>query len=305
MKVLFIETVHSLLKEQLENKGFICETAYNKKRNEIKKIIHQYEGIIIRSKFNIDKEFIDHADKLKFIARAGSGMENINVKYAESKKIKCYNAAEGNSQAVAEHALGLLLCLFNNINKSHSEITKGKWVREENRGIEISGKNIGIIGYGNTGKAFAKIMEGFGVNILVYDKYLTEYRYKSTMQEIYENIDILSLHIPLNKENKYLINDDVIKKFHKPFYLINTSRGKCVNTKSVVDGLKSGKIHGVCLDVIEYEEPSFLQINKTSKELNYLINSNKTLLTSHIAGWTKESNIKIAKILLEKIINNK
>ena len=303
MKILFIETVHSLLKEQLEKNGHICKTAYDKNKDQIEKIIDQYEGIIIRSKFKIDKKFIDKANKLKFIARAGSGMENIDVKYAVNKNISCYNAAEGNSQAVAEHAIGLLLCLFNNIAKSNREISKGKWEREENRGIEINRKKIGIIGYGNTGKALTKLLESFNAEIFVYDKYLLDYKYKSTMQEIYNNVDILSLHIPLTKETTYLINDDFINKFHKPFYLINTSRGKCVNTKSLVNALKSGKINGACLDVIEYEDPSFIQINKKPKELNYLINSKKTILTSHIAGWTKESNLKIAETLFKKIMH--
>ncbi|MEC7646248.1 MAG: NAD(P)-dependent oxidoreductase [Bacteroidota bacterium] len=306
MKILFIDTVHPLLKEQLEKIHYKCDTAYNKNKSEIETIIHNYDGIIIRSKCHIDEKFIKKATNLKFIARAGSGLENIDVPYAESKNIKCYNAAEGNKQAVAEHALGMLLSLFNNLNKSDVEVRKGKWKREENRGIEIAGKKIGIIGYGNNGSAFAEILQGFKVDILAYDKYLKKHPYKTSMKIIYEKADILSLHIPLTKETTYLINNNLINNFQKDFYLINTARGKCVNTKDLVSALKNGKIKGACLDVLEYENTSFEKINKKSLEtdMKYLINSNKVLLSPHIAGWTVESSIKIAKILFQKITSD-
>jgi D-3-phosphoglycerate dehydrogenase len=303
MKILFIDTVHPFLKQKLEKQNYICDTAYDKSKAEIQEIIHNYQGVIIRSKFIIDKEFIDYASELKFIARAGSGLENIDVTYAKSKNINCYNAGEGNRQAVAEHALGMLLSLFNNLNKADQEIRNGKWEREENRGIELSGKTIGIIGYGNNGSAFAEILKGFDVTILAYDKYLTEYPYQSTMESIYKQADIVSLHIPLTAETTYLVNDDFINKFEKDFYLINTARGKCVNTKDLGSTLEKGKIKGACLDVLEYEKTSFENLSQQgfTAEMQYLMDSPKTMLSPHIAGWTRESNVKISEVLLKKI----
>ena len=186
MRILFIDTVQPFLKQALEMQNYICDTAYEKSKAEIQKIIHNYQGIIIRSRFIIDKEFIDYASDLKFIARAGSGLENIDVGYAKSQNIHCYNAAEGNRQAVAEHALGMLLSLFNNLNKADQEVRSGIWKREENRGQELAHKTIGIIGYGNNGSAFAEVLKGFNVTILAYDKYLTEYPYQSNMESIYK-----------------------------------------------------------------------------------------------------------------------
>ena len=304
MKVLFVDTVNPLLFNELEKHKILYDTAYDKTKNEISTIIKQYEGVVIRSRFEIDKEFIDAAKKLKFIARAGSGTENIDVNYAKSKKIICFNAAEGNRQAVAEHALGMILSLLNNINHSDSEIRNGMWNREANRGTEVSGKTFGIIGLGNTGSAFANLLKSFNAKILVYDKYKTTYPYQTNMKNIYNEADFISLHIPLNKETEYLVNDNFIAQFKKPIYLINTSRGGCVKTSSLVKGLKNKKILGACLDVLEQEKTSFetLVINNNMKDLKYLFDSKNTILTPHIAGWTKESDIKIAKIISEKII---
>ena len=306
MRVLFIDTVHPFLKQELENQNYICDTAYNKSKAEIQEIINNYQGVIIRSRFIIDKEFIDYASELKFIARAGSGLENIDVNYAESKNINCYNAGEGNRQAVAEHALGMLLSLFNNLNKSDQEVRNGIWEREANRGVELSGKTIGIIGFGNNGSAFAEALKGFDVTILAYDKYLNNYTHQSSMENIFKKADIVSLHIPLTEETTCLADDDFINSFEKDFYLINTARGKCVNTISLVKGLNNGKIKGACLDVLEYEKTSFENLSKDglSTEMQHLIDSKKTILSPHIAGWTHESNIKIAKILLGKITSS-
>jgi len=306
MRILFIDIVHPFLKQELEKQNYICETAYDKSKTEIQEIIHNYQGVIIRSRFIIDKEFIDYASELKFIARAGSGLENINVNYAESKNINCYNAGEGNRQAVAEHALGMLLSLFNNLNKADQEVRNGKWEREENRGLELSGRTIGIIGYGNTGSAFAQILKGFDVTILAYDKYLTEHPYQSTMESIFKQADIVSLHVPLNTETTYLVNDEFIHKFEKDFYLINTARGKCVNTKSLVLALEKGEIKGACLDVLEYEKKSFENLNQEgfTAEMQDLLDSPKTMLSPHIAGWTQESNVKITEVLLKKITSS-
>jgi len=306
MKILFIDTIHPLLKQELEKENHICDTAYNKNKAEIEQIINNYHGVIIRSRFKIDKQFIDCGSNLKFIARAGSGLENIDVDYAKNKNIHCYNAAEGNRQAVAEHALGMLLSLFNNLNRADLEVRNGIWKREENRGVELVGKTVAIIGYGNNGSAFAEVLKGFSVKILAYDKYLKDYPYKSTMETIYKEADIVSLHIPLTEETSYLVNDNFINSFEKDIYLINTARGKCTNTKHLVAALENGKIKGACLDVLEYEETSFknLSTKRKASDMQYLINSKKTILSPHIAGWTKESNVKIAKVLLNKFISD-
>ena len=306
MKILFIDTVHPLLKQELEKENHICDTAYNKSKTEIQQIISNYQGIIIRSRFKIDKEFIDCGSNLKFIARAGSGLENIDVEYAENKNIHCYNAAEGNRQAVAEHALGMLLSLFNNLNNADQEVREGKWEREKNRGIELAGKTVGIIGYGNNGSAFAEVLKGFNVKILTYDKYLTNYPQESSMETINKEANIISLHVPLTDETTYLVDDNFINRFAKNFYLINTARGKCVNTKHLVKALANGKIKGACLDVLEYEKTSFENLSKDglTSDMQYLMNAQNTILSPHVAGWTAESNIKIAEVLLEKITSD-
>ena len=301
-KVLFIDTTHKYLIDQLEKKNIICDFEFSKTKSQIEKIIAKYDGIVIRSRFKIDKKFIDAAKKLKFIARAGSGLENIDIKYAEQKKIKCINAAEGNKQAVAEHALALILNLFNKINQANNELKSGKWLREENRGIELSGKKIGIIGFGNTGSSFVNLLKNFDLELLVYDKYKQNYEYKSSLKEIFKKAEILSLHIPLNDETKKYIDKSFINKMKKPFYLINTSRGQCVDTKALIRGIKENKVKGACLDVFEHEKTSFEKL-KRNRDLTFLLNSNKTILTPHIAGWTTESFFKIAKILSEKIIS--
>ena len=302
MKIIFIDTTHPKLIKDLNSRGFICDQAHDKSRSEILKIIKNYDGLVIRSRFKIDNVFINAAKKLKFIARAGSGIENIDIKYAQKKSIKCFNAAEGNRQAVAEHALAMILNLLNNIRLSDQEIRKGLWNREKNRGFELSGKTIGIIGFGNTGSSFAKILENFNVKILAYDKYKKNYKFKSSLVEILANSDIISLHIPLTDETKYLVNQDFIDKAKKPFYIINTSRGRCIETNALIKGIKNKKILGACLDVFEQEKSSFERIGENAS-LKYLIESNKTILTPHIAGWTFESNYKIAEKLSEKIIN--
>ena len=306
MKILFIDTVHPLLKQGLEKENHICDTAYNKSKTEIEQIISNYQGIIIRSRFKIDKQFIDCGSNLKFIARAGSGLENIDIDYAENKNIHCYNAALGNRQAVAEHALGMLLSLFNNLNRADQEVRNGVWEREENRGIELAGKTVAIIGYGNNGSAFAEVLKGFNVEILSYDKYLKNYSYKSSMESIYKEADIVSLHIPLTEETTCLVDDKFINSFEKNIYLINSARGKCTNTKHLVTALENGKIKGACLDVLEYEKTSFENLSKEglTSDMQYLINSKNTILSPHIAGWTKESNIKIAEVLLNKFISD-
>ena len=257
MKILFIDTVHPFLQEALEKQNHICEGVYDKNRDEILSIMPNYDGIVLRSRIKIDEDFLSQCHQLKFIARAGSGLENIDVNAAENKNIKCFNAPEGNRQAVAEHTLGMLLSLFNNLNKSDKEVRNGIWDREGNRGVELAGKTVGIIGFGNNGSAFAEVLSGFGVRILAYDKYLEKHKYQANMQEIFRKADVLSLHIPLTAETTYLLDENYINQFEKPIYIINTARGKCVHTKDLVAAMGKGKVLGACLDVLEYEKASF------------------------------------------------
>jgi len=312
MKILFIDSAHPFLKKELEKNNFTCEEDVTSSKNEIEKKISQYDGIILRSRINIDKQFIDFGKNLRFIGRIGAGMEHIDVTYAESKGIKCLSSPEGNKNAVAEHTLGMLLALLNNISKANNEVKAGQWLRESNRGTELEGKTIGIYGYGNTGSAFAKLLRGFDVKVLAYDKYKNnfgdEFVKESFSEEIFSEADILSLHLPLTDETNYLVNDSFINKFKKNIYLINTSRGPIVKTDEVVKSLKSGKILGACLDVLEYEETSFELIQPEARSqkpeaLQYLLNNHKVILTPHIAGWSFESQEKMAKILLREIIS--
>lgn len=311
MKILFIDSNHPLLHETLIKAGHTCDLNYSWTKDEIVNNIHLYDGVVIRSKIKITKEVIDKATKLKFIARAGAGMENIDVAYAESKGIKCLHAPEGNKDAVAEQAIGMLLALFNNLFRANQEVREGKWIREANRGVELMGKTVGIIGYGNMGSAFTERLKGFGVNVLVYDKYNppkadgNDFIKETTLEEIFKNADVLSLHVPLTDETNYLINDTFINKFSKNIYIINTARGKCLNTSDLVKNLKSGKVLGACLDVLEYEMVSFeaLDTKQLPEAFQYLIKSDKVVLSPHIAGWTHESNEKIARVLAEKILN--
>jgi D-3-phosphoglycerate dehydrogenase len=236
-------------------------------------------------------------------------MENIDVTYAESKGIKCLHAPEGNRDAVAEHAVGMLLALFNNIPRADKEVREGKWIREGNRGIELMGKTVGIIGYGNMGSAFAERLKGFGVKVLVYDKYKkdfgNEFVRETSLEDIFDQADVLSLHTPLTPETTYLVDDAFLKKFRKNIYVINTARGKCLNTTDLVNNLDSGKVSGACLDVLEYEMVSFenLDVHALPEAFQRLIKSDKVILSSHIAGWTHESNEKIAEILAKKIVH--
>ena len=307
MRILFIDSNHSLLHTSLGKQGFVCDLNYDWSSEEILKNLHLYDGVVIRSKIKFTKEVIDKGSNLKFIARVGAGMENIDVAYAESKGIKCLSAPEGNRDAVAEQALGMLLSLFNNLCRSNKEVREGKWVREGNRGVELNGKTVGIIGYGNMGSAFAQRLKGFGVKLLVYDKYKKgfgdEFVKESSLQDLFDNCDVISLHTPLSDETHYLINDTFINNFKKNIYIINTARGKSLDTEALVKNIASGKVLGACLDVLEYEAVSFeqLDIAKLPKAFHDLIASDKVMLSPHIAGWTQESNEKLASVLVEKI----
>ncbi len=309
-KVLIIDTIHPVFNSLMTEAGTICDDGTQLTKEEIFSRINQYDGIVIRSRFAIDKSFLSVCDNLKFIARAGAGMENIDVSTATEKGIICINAPEGNRDAVGEHAIGMLLMLFNNLKLADAEVRQGIWKREENRGLELQEKTVGIIGFGNMGSAFAEKLKGFGVNILAYDKYITvdSSRYSFVKQVSLENLfdetDILSLHVPLTFETNYLVNDAFLQRFKKSIYLINTARGKIVNTNALVNQLKTGKVTGACLDVLEYESISFEQLSKANlpQAFHYLIESEKVILSPHIAGWTHESNEKIPRVLAEKII---
>lgn len=293
--------------EMLRGKGIVCDEDYTSPKPEILKKIHEYTGVIIRSRFRLDKEFLDAATDLNVIGRAGAGMENIDVAYAESKGIRCVHAPEGNRVAVAEHALGMILSLMNNFRRADTEVRDGIWRREENRGTELTGKTVGIIGYGNMGSAFAKVLRGFDVKILAYDKYKTaygdEFVTESSPEEIFAKADVLSLHIPLTDETRGMVNDSFLNSFAKPIWFINTSRGKVVNTEALVKAIDAGKVIGAGLDVLEYESTSFenLSADELPEAFQQLRRSDRVLLSPHVGGWTFESHRKIAEVLANKV----
>ena len=308
IKILHIDSNHPLLWEQLEKAGFSNEADFSSTKQEVENKIENYNGIVIRSRFKIDKTFIDKAKNLQFIARVGAGLESIDCEYAESKKIKLIAAPEGNCNAVGEHALGMILSLFNKLNNADKEVKSGQWNREWNRGTELDGKTIGIIGYGNMGKSFAKKLRGFDVEVLCYDilpDVGDENAKQVSLQELQQKTDVLSLHIPWTPETDKMVNSAFINQFAKPFWLINTARGKSVVTVDLVAALQSGKISGVGLDVLEYEKLSFETLFEGEKPeaFEYLLQANNVLLTPHIAGWTIESKEKLAQVIVNKIIS--
>lgn len=310
-KVAFIDEVHGVLEQRLTTNGFTCVDMTSFSKQKIENEIKHYHGIVIRSRFPLDKEFLSKANQLEFIARSGAGMENIDIDYCNQHKIELFNAPEGNRNAVGEHALGMLLSLFNNLNKGDSEIRNGIWDREGNRGIELDGKTVGIIGYGNNGRAFAKKLQGFDVKVLAYDKYKSNFSdnnaLESEMDLIFEEADVISFHIPQNEETKFMVNDAFFNRFKKAIYLINLSRGQIVKTKSLVDALKFNKVKGACLDVLEFEKSSFENIfsdfENIPESFKYLLSSKKVILSPHVGGWTTESYFKLSDVLAEKIIN--
>lgn len=307
-KILCIDSNHDVLHETLMNAGFQCDLFWDKSKDDLIKLVPNYDGIVIRSKFKITKDIIDASPNLKCIGRVGAGMENIDVAYATSKGIKCVHAPEGNRDAVGEQALGMLLMLLNNLKRADAEVRQGIWKRAENRGIEISGKTVGIIGYGHMGSAFAQRLKGFDCEILVHDKYKTnfgnEYITESSLEKIFEKADIVSIHLPLTEGTNYYINDQFISSFKKDIFILNTARGKCLNTSDLVKHLKTGKVRGACLDVLEYESVSFENIDTSTlpEPMQYLLKSENVILTPHIAGWTHESNYKMSKIIANKMI---
>ncbi len=309
MRVLHLDSNHPLLIEQLQAKGFQNDEDYHSSKEEIEKIIANYDGIVLRSRFRIDAEFLSKAKKLKFIARVGAGLENIDIAFAKQKGIQTIAAPEGNRTAVAEHALGMLLCLMNKLLWIDQEVRKGIWIREGNRGFEIENKTVGIIGYGNMGKAFAQRLKGFGCKVLCYDilpNVGDENATQVSLETLQKETDILSLHTPQTPETEYLINQQFINAFAKNIWFINTARGKSVKTNDLVEAIKEGKIIGAALDVLEYEKSSFEQFftdQQLPEAFQYLIHSDKVLLSPHVAGWTIESKEKLAQVIVDKIVD--
>ncbi|NQY06965.1 MAG: hydroxyacid dehydrogenase [Flavobacteriaceae bacterium] len=306
MKILHLDQNHTLLIEQLQELGFVNHENYTDNKSEIETIIHDYDGIVIRSRFQVDKVFLDAASNLKFIARVGAGLESIDCDYALSKNIKLFSAPEGNRNAVGEHALGMLLSLFNKLNSANQSVKAGNWLREAHRGVELEGKTVGIIGYGNMGKAFAKKLQGFDCEVLCYDikeSVGDAFAKQVSLQDFQEKIDVLSLHTPWTELTNRMISEPFINQFAKPFWFINTARGKSVVTSDLVKALKEEKILGAGLDVLEYEKLSFESLfdTETPTDLVYLLTANNVLLSPHVAGWTVESKAKLAQTIVKKI----
>ncbi|RNL93466.1 hydroxyacid dehydrogenase [Sinomicrobium pectinilyticum] len=305
--ILHIDSNHPLLWEQLEQAGFENHKDYTSSKTEIEENIHQYQGIVIRSRFKIDREFLDRAGKLRFIARVGAGLENIDCGYAKEKGIHLIAAPEGNRNAVGEQALGMLLSLFNNLNKADREIREGQWLREANRGHELDGKTVGIIGYGNTGKAFARKLRGFDCKVICYDilpDLGDENARQVSLGELQKKADVVSLHTPLTPLTDKMVDSDFIRAFAKPFWLINTARGKSIITKDLTEALKEKKVLGAALDVLEYEKTSFESLfseDRIPEAFQYLLQADNVLLSPHVAGWTFESHIKLAQTIVNKI----
>jgi D-3-phosphoglycerate dehydrogenase len=300
--ILIVDDIHPVFIEKAEAMGYQCDYQPLIKPAEALQIIGNYTGLVIRSKFKLNREFIDAGKNLRFVCRAGAGMDNIDETYAAEKGLILINAPEGNADAVGEHAIGLLLALMNNFSIADAEVRTESWKREANRGYELKGKTVGIIGYGFMGHSFARKLSGFEVNVMAYDKYKTgfsdQYAREASMEEIVKHSDVLSLHIPLTLETTGLVNEEYLFHFKKPIFLINTSRGKTVQTRAVLNAIKQGKILGAGLDVLETEKFPALGEQEWFDELRQ---SNKVILTPHIAGWTFESYRKISEVMAEKL----
>ena len=307
MKILHLDKNHDSLINELKSCGYINVEAYKMTLANVKSIIHQFDGIIIRSRFKIDTNFLKNGKRIKFIARVGSGLENIDVQYLKKRGIKLISAPEGNSNAVGEHAVCLILSLLNKLNLANDSVKNRQWNRDKFRGHEIENKTIGIIGYGNTGKSLAKKLTGFNVKeIIFYDimkKTKDSIARQVSIEELQNKSNILSIHTPENKLSIGMINKNFIEKVKNPFWLINTARGSAVKTEDLIDGIKNGKILGAALDVMEYEKKDFENTfdNKIHKNFLDLIQNEKVILTPHIAGWTYESHLKLSKIIVQKI----
>lgn len=301
-KILIVDDLHPVFRERAEAMGYVVDDRPLITRAETLAVISNYKGIAVRTKFRIDQELLEAGTNLKFVARAGAGLDNIDVAFAESKNITLMNAPEGNCDAVGEHAVGLLLSLANSFRQADRQIRNGIWDREGNRGWELKGKTVGIIGYGFMGQSFARKLAGFGVRVIAYDKYKTgfsdPYATEVSMEEIVRQSDVLSLHIPLTAETRQMVDEEYLFHFRKPIYFLNTARGEIVNTQAVLNAIEKGKIMGAGLDVLEVEK-----FPKLGEQPWYeaLINCNKVMLTPHVAGWTFDSYHKISEVLADKL----
>lgn len=308
MKVVFLDTVHEILVTRLTSEGYKCLDATALTKENCLEEINDAVGIVIRSRFTMNEEFLQFAPKLKFIARSGAGMENIDERYCKKREIDLFNAPEGNRNAVGEHALGMLLSLMRKMHTADREVRAGKWEREGNRGVELDCKTVGIIGFGNNGKAFAKKLQGFDVKLMAYDKYKKNFGdhfvMECTLNALLKNADVISFHIPQNQETIYMANDQFFNKIEKSVFLLNLSRGKIVETAALVKALKSGKVIGAGLDVLEYERTSFESFfeQELPEEFTYLLKSDTVLFTPHVGGWTEESYFKLSAVLADKIL---
>jgi D-3-phosphoglycerate dehydrogenase len=308
MKIIFLDSVHPILEERLTAQGYTCILAFDSSKEECLNLIQDADGIVIRSRFTMNSEFLQFAPNLKFIARSGAGMENIDTVYCENRNILLFNAPEGNRNAVGEHALGMLLSLMNKLHTADREVRGGKWDREGNRGIELDGKTVGIIGFGNNGSAFAKKLRGFDVKLMAYDKYKSDFGdhfvMECTLDSILQNADVISFHVPQNEETIYMANQAFFDAVQKPIFLLNLSRGKIVQTSALVAALKSGKVLSAGLDVLEYEKSSFESFfeQEIPSDFSYLLQSDQVILSPHVGGWTNESYFKLSDVLADKII---
>lgn len=310
MRILITDKTHPVLIEKLEAAGHHCCVVTDCTYESLLEDANDYDALVVRSKIIIDRNFIDHNRHLRCIGRVGAGMETIDVDYAESVGIRCLNSPEGNRDAVGEHAVGLLLALVDKIAAADAEVRQGKWRREANRGLEVKGHTVGIIGFGNMGGAFAQRLQGFDCKIVAYDKYklagyAPSYVEEVSLAELQQRADILSLHVPLTDETHYMVDEMFIERMHKSFYLINTSRGAVVKTAALAKAIEQGKALGAALDVIEYEDMTKdgIDIQSQPADFRYLLESPRTVLTPHVAGWTVESKYKLAAVLADKIID--
>lgn len=305
MKILQLDKNHPLITEQLSAKGFEIDDDFSSSYDDVLKKIDAYDGIIIRSRIPVDRNFIEHGKNLKFIARVGAGMENIDGEFATKSGISLISSPEGNRDSVAEHVLGMLLILMNRLFIASNEVKNGIWKREENRGDELLGKTFGIIGYGNMGKAVARRLSGFGVKVIFHDilpNLSDEFATQVSLETLKNEADILSLHIPITDETYHLIDAQFISGTKKDFYFINTARGKNVKTSDLVEAIRSGKVKGACLDVLEYEKASFENLEVENNDSAFLLQSEKVIVTPHIAGWTVQSKEKLAQVIVDKIL---
>lgn len=310
MNVLFLDVVHPILEQRLTDKGYRCIDGTQLSREDAMSQLKDIQGIVIRSRIKMDEAFLSSANDLKFIARSGAGMENIDEDYCLKNSIELFNAPEGNRNAVAEHALGMLLALFNRVVIADREVRSGKWRREENRGVELEGKTVGIIGFGNNGSQFAKKLTGFDCDVIAYDKYKNGFSSDTaeevSLDQIFERSDVVSFHIPQNEETIGMGGKAFFDKFKKPIYVINLARGKVIQTSALVEAMKNDQVVGACLDVLEYEKSSFESFfeQELPQDFQYLLKSDRVILSPHVGGWTHESYFKLSDVLADKILSH-